>query len=374
MIVGKHKVKYYIFAAVLVIALGFLWFLKYSNIKSTIKTVENKIGEKKGEKADESKNQESEIYIQAFSSKIVEFKDELKDMVGTVKGSSLEIKSLQEEKLLKFNFRPGDKLKKGTVIVELDHTRSQAKLEQTKIEYDKKKMLFEIGGISKNELSQTEAAFRIAKKDYEDTFITAPKNGYMGEIIAQEGELITRQMPIAIFVSSEDNFFIETSVIESNLSLIQANQKVNIKLDILQGELIEGKILSISPEATTTSRMIPLRIELPNSLNQKLKPGFSAVCTIVVFNKKTLIIPRTCLLKDKSQIYIVDPAKKAHLRDIEIGYNAKNFVEVLRGLNENDIVVNSPEYAGVKEGSKVKYSAPEEYKSEGSEEKNENKK
>lgn len=368
----KSKFKYYIFAGILIIALGILWILKDSNTKTALKNFGQKPKthtDKKGSsKKNNEQNSDAEIYVQAFTAKTVEFKDELKDIVGTVKSSSLEIKSLQEERLLKFNFKPGDKVKKGAVIVELDHTRTKARLEQTKVEYDKKKMLFEFGGISKNELIQAKAALDIAKKDYEDTFISAPKNGYMGEIIAQEGEIITRQMPIAIFVSSEDNFFIETSVIESNLPLIQANQKVDIKLDILPGEIIKGKLLSISPEATTSSRMIPIRVELPASLNSKLKPGFSAVCTILIFHKNTIIIPKTAIIKDKSQVYVIDPASKPQARDIEIGYTSKNYVEVKRGLTDNEIIVsNIPE--GLKGDIKVKYSAPEEYKPEGSDDK-----
>jgi RND family efflux transporter MFP subunit len=362
MIVGKHKIKYIVFIIIFFVVLSILWFLKKSHIKSTIKNSSQNYEDKINTNNNDNKN--AEIYVQAFSVQKVDFKDELKDLVGTVKGSSLEVKSSQEETLIKINFKPGDKLKKGTIIAELDHTRTKAKLDQSKIEYYKKKMLFNVGGISKNELDQTASALKIAQKDYDDTFIIAPKNGYMGEIIAQEGEFITRQMPIAIFVSSDDNFFIETSVIENNFPLIKENQKVDIKLDIFPEEIIEGKILNISPEATTSSRMIPLRIELPKKLNIKLKPGFSAISTIIVFSKKTIVIPQICLVKGNPQVYIVDSQKKAHLRDIEIDYKSKNFVEVIKGLNENDIIVSNPEYANVQEGSILKFSEPEKYKIE----------
>jgi multidrug efflux pump subunit AcrA (membrane-fusion protein) len=94
----------------------------------------------------------ADTYVQAFRVKRIAFKDVLRGLNGTVRGSSVELKSFQEERLLKYNFRPGDRLKKGDVIAELDHTRSQSRFKQAQIELDRKRKLMEVGGASKMEL------------------------------------------------------------------------------------------------------------------------------------------------------------------------------------------------------------------------------
>jgi multidrug efflux pump subunit AcrA (membrane-fusion protein) len=360
------KYKYQIFAVIFVVLMLILWFVNKSHTKA-------KAQEKNFKQQENKKNSESqEVYVQVFIAKSVNFRDELKDIVGTVRGSSVELKTSQEERLMKLLARPGDELKKGQVIAELDHTRTLSKLTQVKIEYEKKKQLFDIGGISKSELKQTQAALSIAQKDYDDTFVKAPKDGFLGEVLAQEGEMINRQVPVAVFVSKEDNFFIETSIIESNISLLQNKQDVKIIMDTLPNQIINGNLMSISPEATTTSRMVPIRIELPKELNNKLRPGFSAVCSIIVFDKSTIVIPNTSIVKDKNQVYVVDPKNKAHLRDVKLGYMSKNYVEVLEGLEENDLIISNPTYAEVKDGLVVKYSGKEEYKAEEKKEENNN--
>ncbi|MFH1367583.1 MAG: efflux RND transporter periplasmic adaptor subunit [Elusimicrobiota bacterium] len=305
-----------------------------------------------------------EIYVQSFLVKKVAFSDTLRGLAGTVRGASLELKSSQEECLSKYNYRPGDYLKRGDVIVELDHTRSKARLKQVQIELERKKKLFEVGGASKSEVEQAEESYNIAKKDYEDTFITAPKKGYLGEILAQEGEIVTRQSPIAYFVSAEDPYFIETTVIEKKIPSISSGQKVEIFIDMFPGETIMGEVLGISPEVLMTSRMVPMRIGLPETYNKRFRPGLSATCNVIVFSGQTLVVPVTSLSEGKDRVFVVASDNQAHARDIATGYKSRDYVEVLSGLNEGDVIINSPDYAGVNEGARVKYSQPEEYKAE----------
>ena len=158
--------------------------------------------------------------------------------------------------------------------------------------------------------------------------------------------------------------FIETSIIEKNLVSVLGGQKADVSIDAFPGEKIEGKVLSVSPEALTTSRMVPVRIGLPSYLNRKLKPGLSATCDVTIFSKNVLIIPQTCLAEGKDSVFVIVSSNTVHKQEVKTGYRSRDYVEITAGLTEGDLVVISPDYAGVQEGNKVRYTQPEEYKTE----------
>lgn len=305
---------------------------------------------------------DTQKYVQIFRVKAVRFQDVLPGLMGTVRGASLELKGAQDEKLTAFHFKSGDFVKRGQMIAEQDHTRTRARMRQAEINLKRRQSLFDVGGASRVEVDEAREVLNIARKDYEDTYIAAPKDGYVGEILLQEGELVSRQTPVMYFVSTEDSFCVETSVIERRVREIKAEQPAKITVDSLPGVEITGRVMSVAPEVTTTSRMAPVRIRIPAEYRGKLRPGLSAVCSIVLYDRHTPVIPKTALVGDKERVYVVDASKKIHARDIRLGYESRDYVEVLEGLQEEELVVNRPDYAGIQEDAQVRFGQPEEYK------------
>jgi len=300
-------------------------------------------------------------YVQVFRAKPARFQDALEGLTGTVRGSSLELKCTQEEELIKYNYQPGDFVKKGRIIAELDHVRTRARYRQAQINLTRKKSLYDVGGAARMELEEAEETLNIAEKDYQDTFIRAPKNGYVGERRVQEGELTGRQAPIVFFVSSDDPFFVETSIIEKRMPEIKVGQEALILIDAFPGVEIPGKVLSISPEVTTTSRMASVRIGIAQEYRARIKPGLSAVCRVIIFDREVLVIPKNALLEQAGAVYLVDEKKRVHMCLVETGYASRDYVEIRQGLREGDVVVLRPDAVNLKEGAEISCGRVEEY-------------
>ncbi|MCK5240951.1 efflux RND transporter periplasmic adaptor subunit [bacterium] len=304
---------------------------------------------------------EKQRYAQVFRVKRVLFQDVMQGLIGSVKGSSIELKSSQEETLMKYHFKSGDFVGKGRVIAELNHIRSRAKYRQAKINFKRTRALYDVGGASKIEVQEVKETLAIAKKDYDDTFIVAPKDGYLGDCLVLEGELVNRQVPIAYFVSNEDDLFIETSVTERRVKEIQVNQRALVKVDAFPNLKIEGKIMSLSPEVTTTSRMAVIRISISNEYRTHLRPGLSAVCQVITHHNQSIIIPKTALIQGDAKVYIVSENKSLHLRDVSLGYASREYVEIKLGLEENDVIIKQSNGTGLQAGSLIKYGQVDEY-------------
>ncbi len=300
-------------------------------------------------------------YVQVFRAQQVRFQDALESLTGTVRGSSLELKCTQEEKLLKYNYQPGDFVKKGGIIAELDHVRTRARYRQAQINLKRKQSLYDVGGAARMELEEAEETLNIAEKDYQDTFIRAPKNGYMGECRVQEGELTARQAPIVFFVSTDDPFFVETNIIEKRMPEIKVGQKAMVIIEAFPGVEIPCKVLSISPEVTTTSRMASVRIGIAREYRARIKPGLSTVCRIIIFDREVLLIPKNALLEKEESVYLVDEKNRVHVCPVETGYASRDYVEIRQGLNEGDVVVLRPEAVNLKKGLEISYGQVEEY-------------
>jgi len=89
---------------------------------------------------------------------------------------------------------------------------------------------------------------------------------------------------------------------------------------------------------------LPVEIKIDNS-RRILMPGMFTRADIILFEKPGVIsIPRIALkkLQDASMVYIVDEAtNSAQERLVETGYESTDYIEIIRGLKEGDLVAIS---------------------------------
>ncbi|MFC1546618.1 efflux RND transporter periplasmic adaptor subunit [bacterium] len=351
------KNRYYLLGIVFIATLTAFYIIKKKNVEKSSDAYQEKKTEK--QQGEEKKDK----FVRVFKTKKILFEDTIDGLIGTVRGASFEIKSSQEEKLVKYHYKRGDYVKGDTLIAELDHTRSKAKLNQAELAYDRVVRLLRVGGATRHQLQEVLESVNIARKDYEDTFLLAPENGYIGDIMIEEGELISRQSPVFTFVSNEKIYRIETNIIETKVPLIKRGHDVKINIEAIPDEQIFGKVLSVAPEATTSSRMVPVIVSIPWKYMKKLKPGLSARLSISIYKNNSFIVPKSSIIPNKSAVFVVTDGK-AEFRSLEIGYQSRDYVEILEGISESELVIVNQLRAGIKEGDSIIYNQPIEYEEE----------
>ena len=154
---------------------------------------------------------------------------------------------------------------------------------------------------------------------------------------------------------------VETSIIEKNVELMKIGNPAMLNIDAIDSELINGSIINISPEAATSSRMVTVEIAIPKKYMSRLMPGLSAQLSIIVYSTISLVIPKSALIEEQF-VFVLDENSQAVKKEVEIKYQARDYVEVSKGLSEGDLVVMTPSRYGVKEGIKVIYNEPIQYK------------
>ncbi|WP_428023109.1 efflux RND transporter periplasmic adaptor subunit [Arcobacter sp.] len=200
----------------------------------------------------------------------------------------------------------GDKVKKGTLLyeidsIEIDNKKEQALLnieiyknqfENVKLNYERYKRLYEKDLVSKFDLEQLELKYntllntlKIANSklnelnnQYRYLKVKAPNDGLIIKKSIKVGEMSMPGMP-AIIISDLSTLKIETQINENDLKYVKKGDKVEIFIDSIDYKT-EGKILSIIPNSNPMAHTFILKISFTK--NEDILPGMYAKVSISI--------------------------------------------------------------------------------------------
>ncbi len=202
--------------------------------------------------------------------------------------------------------------------------------------------------------------------------ITAPINGEILRFYKQVGSYINAGTPVALIGNFDVlrfnmDFFNDTARLkigqpvevsfndESFSKAYGSNYSAGNKAN----QTFNAKLIDISPPMTQAAEIRKLTWELDNTVGL-LEPGFYEDAEIrSTLGKTCLTIPLNATFDNKNNfVYVVEDGT-LKLREIVSGVSDKNFLEVVSGLNEGDIVITSSA-EGLSEGLKVEVTLDEE--------------
>lgn len=284
-------------------------------------------------------------------------------------------------------FEEGEVIKQGDVLIKLDPTdfqlnldnskalleRARANLVLAKANYERKKSLYEKNFIPKQEFQEfktslsrakadfdsAKATYKIAKKFLEDSVIRAPidteNKNYYWEVqrkLVSIGEYVNPGKPVVELVNREI-LRVRFTVPEREASYLNIGKSIQFSVPALPGKVFEAKIFYLSPQISESARAVVVKAKF-NNQERILRPGYSAnVRMIAETREKSLIIPRRALRFDidKSFVWVVVD-KILHRKNVSVGVEEEDYVEIISGINQNDkVVVRSG--SSMKEGTKV---------------------
>jgi membrane fusion protein (multidrug efflux system) len=315
--------------------------------------------QKKAEK--ETQLGEEEVPVNVFRVAKGTFQDTLSAM-GTIKGGSeIELRFQIQGMIESFNFREGDKVKKGETIARLDQSDALLKLKQAQIELEEYEKLYSIGAIVKSKLEQARLAARLASSEFEKTYLRAHKDGIIGDKNVEVGEFITPNVKIATLVNLE-NVVVELGIIEKEIDRVFLGQKVTVNVDTYPGIDFTGRVGNISPLIAGKSKTLTVKANLDNP-GGLLLPGMFARVKISIFEKENaLIIPSDSLDKSTGEFraFVVGNDNVAYGQKVEVAYLSSDYAQIASGLNEGELVViEKPE--SLAEGKRVRIIEVKEY-------------
>src|SRR5208282_3392811 len=189
--------------------------------------------------------------------------------------------------------------------------------------------------------------------------IIAPFTGVVTKRYADTGSLIqagqnnnTQTLPV-VQVAESDLLRLRMPVPEGDVPYIQVGGDVRVTVSAT-GHTFTGKIIRFSRALDTNTRTMLTEVDVPN-LDLSLDPGMYAETTIQLQQKNdALILPAQAVVQsgDQSYVLVVDATNHVEKRNVTLGIQTSNRVEITSGLQTGDNVIASGQ-AGYQPGEVV---------------------
>ena len=266
----------------------------------------------------------------------------------------------------------GDRVARGQLLAVLDDAdfrlardRAKASLDvaeanraHARAENDRADSLLKTGGITdKDHLaaqvavqvadasqSQARSELAIAERQLGRSQITAPISGRIAKRHADAGTIVAAGTPLYTIVD-DSVFEFRSSVGSGDFGKVRVGEKVVVTVDALPGFVTDGEVNRIAPQVDARSRSFEVIIRVPG--RPELVSGLFTRADVKVRDVPgSLTVPPAALLRDgadptKAQTFVV-VNNKAERRDLVVGVETPDAVQVTTGLNAGEVVVVDP--------------------------------
>jgi RND family efflux transporter MFP subunit len=243
-------------------------------------------------------------------------------------------------------------VKKGQLLARIDKKQTAAQVEVARVSlaeatraHERAKAARESEIISQEVYDQALAKMESAQAqlsnaqinlDYTD--IAAPFGGIIIERAVKFADNVTANQKL-FRISDFDPLLCPIQVPEKELSRLKIGQPARISVEAWPEEPFPAKVLRISPVVDATTGTI--KVTLAVATRGKLRPGmFASVFLEMDTHANALAIPKTALSFESfgDTVYVANEGIAVR-RDLEVGFEEEEFVEVLGGLSEGERVI-----------------------------------
>jgi RND family efflux transporter MFP subunit len=266
----------------------------------------------------------------------------------------------------------GDRVTRGQLLAVLDDTdfrlsrdRAKAALDvaeanraHARAEKDRADSLLKTGGITDKDhlaaqvavqvaeasAAQARTELAIAERQLGRSQITAPLSGRVAKRMADAGAMVSAGTPLYTIVD-DAVFELRSSVASGDFGKLKVGEKVTVTLDALPGFTAEGEVNRITPRVDARSRSFEIIIRVPG--RPQLVSGLFARAEVKVRDVPgSLVVPPAALVRDgadptHAQTFVI-VGNKADRRDVVVGFEVPDAVQVTSGLKAGEVVVLDP--------------------------------
>lgn len=276
-------------------------------------------------------------------------------LVGTITPNEMvEIKSETDGIVQEINFKEGERVEQGRLLVKLDDTKlaaavaqADANLKLSEANHERAKQLSKENLISQQEYDQVasshavnQASVDLQRRQLKDARIHAPFAGIVGSRQISPGQVITRNT-ILTWLVDLDTVKVEVNLPERFLRQIAIGQRLEFSVAAYPGEKFSGELYFISPQVFENTRTALVKARIPNA-GAKLRGGmFASMELTLQVRDAAIVIPEPAIMSngDNFSVFVVDAQGNAQVRPVEVGIRLAGKAEVVKGLSAGERVI-----------------------------------
>ena len=201
-------------------------------------------------------------------------------------------------------------------------------------------------------VEQAKAALALAEAGLKETILLAPCNGIVLERDVEVGDIV-QPGKVLLVVAQEGPLRLEADADEKNLSLIESGQKAVVVADGYPDKPFTAVLTWISPAVDPERGTVQVRLD-PDAPASLLKPDMTVSINLEVSKPRdALLVPLSAVREDATDHPWVQVVREGRARrtPVMLGFRDGKEVEVISGLNEEDLLVDE---TGVADGATVR--------------------
>lgn len=240
----------------------------------------------------------------------------------------------------------GSRVAKGQTVVVMDastFSQQEIQLATLKKDYQRFSELYEVGGISKQQLDQLKAQLDVAQTALdnigENTRLVSPISGVVTARNFDPGD-VAGGAPI-LTIENINPVKVKLNVSETFYSEVVLGMPVEVQVDALKGETFTGKVSLIHPTLNPVSHTFGVEVEVNNS-DQRLRPGMFSRVTMSFGTHERPVVKDMAVLKQtgsNDRYVFVEENGKAVFKQVQLGTRLGEHFEIVSGLNAGDRVI-----------------------------------
>jgi membrane fusion protein (multidrug efflux system) len=260
--------------------------------------------------------------------------------------------------VLKINVEVGDKVEAGDVLAVLESDVQQLRFESANANYQKSlnnyeraKSLLKKGLANKESVENLKFETRSLKTnlsqanlDLEFTKIKAPISGTITKRNVKKGNLIQLNTQVYEIVDF-DSLQAVINVPEDKWNLFKTGLEANFNFTSFT-DAIKGTIMRVDPivDSATGTFKVVVDIDDSQQQNYNLRPGLFGKTEIVLDKREnTLLVSKDAVIREDEVAYLyeINEDKSISKRNISIGYEMDDDIEILSGIAPDKRVVTT---------------------------------
>lgn len=276
------------------------------------------------------------------------------EAIGTARANeSVTLTAKVTDIVSSVNFEDGDFVEKGKILVVQSSEEQSALLAEARANLDdantQLRRLLDLG--KKNLVPDSEIDAAKAQADaararldsvearMDDRLVRAPYSGILGFRLVSPGTLLTNSTPITT-LDDISVIKLDFSVPELYLNILKPGFRILAHSEAFADHQFEGRIRTIGSRIDPVTRAVTVRAIIPNE-DKLLRPGMLLTIKIVTDERMSLVVSETAVTQvgDETYVLLAGTDGKAHKQPVVIGARRFNYVEVVKGLKEGDMVI-----------------------------------
>ncbi|MDB6002456.1 MAG: efflux transporter periplasmic adaptor subunit, partial [Rhizobacter sp.] len=174
--------------------------------------------------------------------------------------------------------------------------------------------------------------------------LTAPASGVVVELGVREGVAVSPGMTL-FRIAGLEKVWAVAEVPEVQAVRLSRGQKVKAILQADASQTFDGELTEILPQVSSATRTLQARFEVDNR-GGKLTPGMLLRLQVDGQTSARLVVPSEAVIRTGKRAVVIvrKDAGSFDARDVALGVDAGDDVEVVQGLSEGEQVVASGQF------------------------------